>query len=142
MYRLLLCVAVLVATVRCSAADPADLGSCFESAYGSAAFVKLDERNKRVFLAWPGTALPSKEETSALVRKAESCVLGQPRWAGVYSLSVFSERKFAGYKTDDSILPFVKSGEWDGAYLIEYDRATTELTTLPLVDPQSIQLVP
>jgi len=56
------------------------------------------------------------------------------------SLSVFSDKKLAGYKDEPNIIPFHKTDEWSKGYLAEYDAASKTLTLNPVTHPEEIKL--
>ena len=53
------------------------------------------------------------------------------KWGRTWSVSFFSDRKYAGYKHDDNMQRFVRDGSWARAYLGEYERVEGKLTLHP-----------
>ncbi|WP_299438088.1 hypothetical protein [uncultured Rhodospira sp.] len=117
--------------VGCDRLNAADIIPCLEEAYGRDAVVRLDDRNARVFLVWPAERNLDTTGVLAFVHDADTCFRPHPDWAETYSVSLFSARRFAGYKTEPDILPLVKDGTWIPAYLAEFDRGSRTLTFHP-----------
>ena len=134
-YRLISVGCFALALLGCATRETsAGLHGCLESQYGKT-LVRTDGDNHRIFLTWTSATTPDRDGLVALLRRAESCMEADPQWAEQYSISVFSAAKYAGYMTEERILPLVKSGEWEQAYLAEFDRATGILTFSPVVSP-------
>jgi len=96
-------------------------------------FVRMDEQNKRFFIIRSRLDI---EATWILVKKNQQFLDRYFQdWSHRWALSIFSNRKFAGYKDNPALLPFVQSGEWARGYLAEYDAATGILTLDPATKP-------
>jgi hypothetical protein len=98
----------------------------------SAKIVQVDDRNERVFVV---TSL-DKINTVAKARKVllslqETLKHCRAKWGRTWSVSFFSDRKYAGYKHDDKMQRFVRDGSWARAYLGEYERVEGKLTLHP-----------
>ncbi|KAA5605739.1 hypothetical protein F1188_08930 [Roseospira marina] len=126
---------VSIAVFGCDDLEAADLTACLTAAYGAEAVVRLDDVNTRVFLVWPEDRPLETPDVVAFLRQAETCLGADPDWAGAYSISLFAKRKFAGYKTEPEMRPFVKAGAWPAAYLAEFDRAAGTLRYYPARTP-------
>lgn len=94
--------------------------------------VRVDERNERLFVEASELDVTSPEAAKTLIQGAESYIHAcRTAWTTKWSVSVFSDRKYAGYKDEQSLLPHVQSGAWQQAYLAEYDRADGSLVLFP-----------
>jgi hypothetical protein len=107
----------------------------------SAKIVQMDERNERAFVV---TSL-DKINTVAKARRLLSSLQGtlkqcRPDWGNMWSVSFFSDAKYAGYKHDDKMKPFVRDGTWSRAYLGEYERVEGKLTLHP-ADPNRLKFL-
>ncbi|MGH1342067.1 MAG: hypothetical protein ACRBN8_10975 [Nannocystales bacterium] len=118
---------------------PSNIDACLRAEYGDA-LARTDAANHRAFLVWD--TVPEDDAITALVARARHCMAANAGWAESYSVSVFSHARFAGYMTEAHIMPLVESGDWDSAYLAEYDHAARQLTLMPLVDPREVALDP
>jgi len=65
----------------------------------------------------------------------------RPSWAESWSVSLFSDAKFAAYKTEPQVRRFVEDGSWSSAYLGEYDASSEKLTLYPS-DPEKTRTSP
>lgn len=98
----------------------------------SAKIVQMDERNERAFVV----TSPDRINTVAKARRVllslqETLKQCRPSWGNMWSVSFFSDAKYAGYKHDDKMKPFVRDGSWSRAYLGEYERVEGKLTLHP-----------
>jgi len=109
---------------------------CAKSAIGTASLVRVDEEQQRFFIQKPQATL---ETLKPLISKIQSC-LNNHAWQNKWSLSVFSDKKLAGYKDEPNIIPFHKNDEWSKGYLAEYDAASKTLTLNPMNHPEEIKL--
>ncbi|MBV1856912.1 MAG: hypothetical protein KUG77_00775 [Nannocystaceae bacterium] len=116
---------------------PRNIDACLSAEYGDA-LARTDAANHRAFLVWK--AVPERDGITALVTRARHCMTADTGWAESYSISVFSHARFAGYMTEAHIMPLVESGDWDSAYLAEYDHAARQLTLMPLIAPEEVAL--
>jgi len=97
-----------------------------------AKIVRIDDRNERVFVI----AKADQINTSAKARKLllplqASLRQCRPGWGRKWAVSLFSEAKYAGYKSDDNMAALVANGSWAKAYLAEYERQTQRLILNP-----------
>lgn len=107
----------------------------------SAKVVQIDERNERIFVV----TSPDKINTVAKARKVlfalqETLRQCRPQWKRSWSVSFFSDSKYAGYKHDDNLQTFVRDGSWARAYLGEYERVEGKLTLHP-AEPKRIKFL-
>jgi len=70
-----------------------------------------------------------KTVVACAARVFESMQLEEDVWC----LSIFSEPRFAGWKHEERIMPYVEDGTWPTAYLGEYCSKTGVLVRYPLV---------
>ena len=107
----------------------------------AAKIVQIDERNERAFVV----TSPDKINTVTKARKVllavqETLKQCRPKWGNTWSVSFFSDPKYAGYKHEDNMKPFVRDGSWSSAYLGEYERVEGKLTLHP-ADPKRIKFL-
>jgi len=101
--------------------------------------VRFDDAGKRVFVSAQlkeiATARTARSFFQSLQHTVEKC---RPSWGKDWSVSVFSEATYAGYKDDPQLQEFVKDGRWSHAYVGEYDRTSQKLTLNPQ-DPKKMK---
>jgi hypothetical protein len=99
---------------------------------GAAQIVRIDDRNERLFVIAQvnqiNTAAKARRLLLSLQASVKQC---RPDWGKTWSVSFFSDLKYAGYKHDDNMAPFVRDGSWSKAYLGEYERQTGKLIMNP-----------
>jgi hypothetical protein len=110
----------------------ADASTCFTAASPFEAPVRIDERNQRLFVV-ARRPQPGAERLRAAFAELAPCL--RAPGMGTWKISLFSDRRFAGYKDEPSIKAYVRSGEWAVGYLGEYDGASRVLTLDPLTRP-------
>ena len=107
----------------------------------SAQIVHVDDRNERVFVVTSldkiNTAAKARKVLLSLQQTLKQC---RAKWGRTWSVSFFSDRKYAGYKHDDNMQPFVRDGSWSRAYLGEYERVEGKLTLHP-ADPTRLKFL-
>lgn len=89
--------------------------SCIENVSGYLV-VKVDSLNHRFFAIQQEKNKKNKQE---LLTKFSECFINTP-WEGDWNISLFSEKKFAGYKDQNDIIPYHKGNQWAAAYLAEF----------------------
>ncbi|SRR5260370_20289766 len=95
--------------------------------------LRVDKQNKRLFVEGSETSVNSQTTIDSYLRKLDRVItMCDPSWTADWSLSVFSNPKLTGYKTDSELSAAVENGDWGRAYIAEYDRSTQVLTILPL----------
>lgn len=122
----LVLVALLASVQSCAEEKPVDVAKCFAEKTGMQV-AKVDQRNHRIF------AIPEQRTEEAIISQIESseeCFRGSS-WSGDWSISLFAEEKYAGYKDEKHIIPYHQNNEWAEAYLGEYDGAEKVYTGLP-----------
>lgn len=107
----------------------------------SAKVVQLDERNERIFVV----TSPDKINTVAKARRVllalqETLRQCRPQWGRSWSVSFFSDSKYAGYSHDDNLQTYVRDGTWARAYLGEFERVEGKLTLHP-AEPRRIKFL-
>lgn len=107
----------------------------------AAKIVQVDERNERVFVVTSldkiNTAAKARKVLLSVQQTLKQC---RPGWRNTWSASFFSDPKYAGYKHDDNMKPFVRNGSWSRAYLGEYERVEGKLTLHP-ADPKNLKFL-
>ena len=101
--------------------------------------VRFDDAGKRVFV-WAhekeiATTRKAQSFFQSLQQTVEKC---RPSWGKDWSVSVFSETVYAGYKDEPQLQEFLKDGRWSRAYVGEYDRRSQKLTLNPQ-DPKKVR---
>ena len=110
--------------------------NCAKNAISKDSLVRVDEEQQRFFIQKTQATV---DMLRPLITKIQSC-LNDHTWQNKWSLSVFSEKKLAGYKDEPNIIPFHKNDEWSKGYLAEYDAASKTLTLNPVTHPTEIDL--
>lgn len=119
-------VALLFSVQSCAEEQQVNVAECFENSAGMKV-AKVDERNHRIF------AVPeqqSREELVSQIELSEKCFKNSD-WSVDWSISLFKNAKYAGYKDEKHIIPYHKNDEWTKAYLGEYDGASRTYTEFP-----------
>jgi len=124
-----------VFSISCIAQPVNKFSSCVEEELNTNV-VRMDERNHRLFLA-DKTILASdlKDNLYQIARCFDNTT-----WNKDWALSVFSETKYAGYKDEETIIPYHKDNRWAQSYRFEYDHQTRTLTLNPATKPEKILL--
>ncbi len=95
--------------------------------------LRVDKQNKRLFIEGTETSVIERARIDSYLEKLDQAIgTCEPSWTATWSLSVFSNPKLAGYKTDSTLAGAVENGDWGRAYVAEYDRSTQLLTIFPL----------
>jgi hypothetical protein len=109
------------------------------SSVAGAGVVRFDDAGKRLFVSAQlkeiATARKARSFFQPLQQTVEKC---RPSWGKDWSVSVFSEATYAGYKDEPQLQEFVKDGRWSRAYVGEYDRTSQKLTLNPQ-DPKKMK---
>jgi len=123
-----------ISTTSCAATtNSASTKKCVEKVLG-VDVVRVDDRNHRFFIA------SKKIDASAIkgnIAGLEEC-FKSTEWQQDWSLSVFTEAKYAGYKDEPNIIQYHKNNLWAKAYLLEYDHANKSLIKNPAVNPKQV----
>lgn len=121
-----------VSTASCAATTSSiSTTKCVEKVLG-VDVVKVDDRNHRFFIA---SKIVDASAIKGNITGLEEC-FKNTEWQQVWSLSVFAEAKYAGYKDEANIIQYHKDNLWAKAYLLEYDHANRSLTKNPAVNPK------
>jgi hypothetical protein len=64
-----------------------------------------------------------------------------PGWSPQWSLSFFSSKRYAGYRDEQPLRPYVVSGEWMNAYVAEYDHAARKLVRFPVHPEKRMEIL-
>lgn len=98
----------------------------------SAKIVRIDDRNERIFVIARVDQLNTTAKARKLLLPLEASLKQcRPNWGRTWAVSFFSEAKYAGYKSDESVAALVANGSWAKAYLGEYERQTQRLVLNP-----------
>ncbi len=120
----------------CSNLVQVDPISCAKDSIGKKYLVKIDESQKRFFITQENLNV---EELKMIIRNVGRC-LSHHTWSKKWSLSVFSDKKLAGYKDDPQVIRFHKDEEWTKGYLAEYDSVSGRLILNPVFKPMTSEL--
>jgi hypothetical protein len=94
--------------------------------------VKFDDAAKRVFVRGQVTEIATSRKAQSFFRPLQQIVQTcRPSWRKGWSMSVFSESTYAGYKDEPQLQELVRDGRWGRAYVGEYDRASQKLILNP-----------
>jgi len=100
--------------------------SCVENVAGFE-IVRVDDKNHRYFVVQDsGTSLSDKE----LIKKLSVCFI-KTDWNNDWSVSLFSEKEFAGYIDEPTIIPLHSGNQWAKAYLAEYNGSESSVVKYP-----------
>lgn len=110
----------------CSANDLSPARSCVENVSGFK-IVRADDENHRYFVTQENISTLSDKE---LLTKLSKCFV-KTDWIKDWSISLFSEKRFAGYVDEPTIIPLHKGNQWAEAYLAEYNGAKNSVTKYP-----------
>ncbi len=106
--------------------------ACFTTSGLFEAPIRIDRRNERLFVV-ARQPQAGAERLRAAFAELASCLRGSGM--GNWKVSLFSDRRFAGYKDEAAVNDYVRSGEWAAGYLGEYDGASRILTLDPVTRP-------
>jgi hypothetical protein len=137
---LIILVSILSAPYHAHGGGSAIGSTCAAKIIRHDSLVRIDQDHKRIFIVMKSIKQP---ELKALIQKLESCFTVH-EWNNQWSLSVFSDKRIAGYKDEPNITPFHKKHEWAKGYLAEYSSRTHTLILAPATSPKKIilQLTP
>ena len=110
----------------CSANDLSLVSSCVENTAGFE-IVRVDDKNHRYFVTQENKSTLQDEE---LLTKLSICFI-KTDWSNDWSISLFSEKRFAGYIDEPTIIPLHDGNQWAKAYLAEYNGAENSATKYP-----------
>ena len=110
----------------CSANDLSPVRSCVENVSGFE-IVRVDDKNHRYFVTKESKSTLSDKE---LLAKFSTCFI-KTDWSNDWSISLFSEKRFAGYIDEPTIIPLHRGNQWAEAYLAEYNGAKNTATKYP-----------
>lgn len=96
--------------------------------------VRVDDINHRLFIVSKKTDVPAIKEN---ITDLEKCFV-KSQWQKDWSLSVFTDAKYAGYKDEENIIPHHKNNMWAKAYLLEYGHSNKSLIKEPALNPEQI----
>lgn len=123
----------LFAIITCHILSCAGLsgGPCEPS--GDFVVLKEDVKNRRLFIKAKEEEIKDLDiiitRLKATGKYIEQCKSG---WNDKWSISLFTEKKYASYKDDKSVRSYVIDGSWEKSYLAEYSNRKKLLTRYPL----------
>lgn len=123
-------------TVCNKAATGEDGVQCAVSAIGQEKVVRVHNEQKRFFVV---DSTIDQTTFAKVVARVDSC-LATSDWAEKWSMSVFSDKKLAGYKDEPGIVKYHEGDQWARGYLGEYDSGTGVLTLEPAWSPATIKI--
>lgn len=119
---------VLVSSIGCSVAST----NCDKP--GDLEISRIDERNERIFVIVDSKSLDVPGFVNKLLENAKRYITScKKEWSNGWSVSIFSDAKYSGYKDDPKLRQYVMDGSWEKAYLAEYDNGDMKLTLYPLL---------
>nr|WP_319395073.1 hypothetical protein [uncultured Desulfobacter sp.] len=125
---------VSIFTVSCSAGmNGTPSVTCVENIL-KANVVRVDDINHRFFVVSNTIKASDIKNNLSSLRKCFAGTNWHPDWV----LSVFTDSKYAGYKDEETIIPFHKQNMWAKAYIFEYDQANRSLIQNPATKPENI----
>lgn len=117
-------------SLSCTAQPNNKLSTCVESAL-KVKVARVDDENHRVFIV--GKEVNSDDIKNNL-SSLNKCFLNTS-WKADWSLSLFTDAKFAGYKDEKSIIPYHKNNQWAKSYILEFDNSEKTMIKNPAVSP-------
>jgi hypothetical protein len=100
---------------------------------------RVVDRSERLFVVAGRETVSDLSAMKKLLEQAREYISRcRPGWSSEWSVSVFSEAKYVGYKDEPAIVEFHKDGSWSRAYLAEYDHEKGVLTRYPLLPEQVV----
>lgn len=98
--------------------------------------VRTDEKNKRYFLVDSNF---SEEKIINNITKLRQCFISTD-WSGNWSISLFTEKKYAGYKDENGIVQYHRENKWAKSYQFEYSEKDKQLIYFPAINPEIIYI--
>jgi len=103
---------------------------------------RVDDRNERLFVIASESDIAGPTKIEKIVEGAGSYIAACRRdWSSKWSVSAFSDKKYAAYKDEPQVAPYIENGEWQKAYLAEYDNSDASLVRFPLQPTRRVQTV-
>jgi len=133
----LLVSSVVLFAVACNSSGDNGI-DCASNAIGKDSLVRVHKEQQRFFIQEQQV---THENLRPVIAKISAC-LKNHEWKEKWSLSVFSDKKLAGYKDEPNIIPFHNNDEWSKGYLAEFDASSHILTLNPVVKPETIEVSP
>lgn len=93
--------------------------------------VRIDEKNHRLFVV-PNQ--PSQEAIISRLNSSAEC-FKKSSWSNDWSVSLFINKKYAGYKDEPKIIEYHQNNEWAKAYIGEFDGPSKTYTKSPALKP-------
>lgn len=109
--------ALFVASCSTLESDASSGIECVKSAFNEEQLVRVHEEQKRLFFVMNPF---QREKAVDTINTITEC-LKHSQWERLWSLSVFSEKRYAGYKDEPEIIQFHKNDMWSKGYIAEYD---------------------
>ena len=136
-------IVITLAVISVSQASYSDqIESCLSAKMGKSMYFDVDNKNRRIFVVLEIVELPTAELFQPIIYKANLCLSDKEFWKDKYSISFFSSKEHAGYKTEEKNIKGVMSGEWSNSYLAEYTLTLHKTNVIQLSNFfQSIQVM-
>jgi hypothetical protein len=84
----------------------------------SVEILRVDDRSQSVFIAARLDQIDTFTKAQKLLSSVQDALKDcHPAWKNSWSVSFFTEQKFAGYKTESDVEPSVRDGSWFRAYI-------------------------
>lgn len=119
-------ITLLFSAIGYSQEAPKTLSKCFEQKT-NLVVVRVDENNKRLFVI--SKKLP-ENQFKEILPLSEICFKDTP-WKTEWSISIFTDKKFAGYKNESDIIPYHKGNIWAQSYIGEYEGKNKRYMSYP-----------
>lgn len=138
--KIVLLFALASFTGLCSAVEAgADSGiECVKNSFTEDELVKIHGEQKRFFFVME----PFQQEKMIDAIRTITVCLKRSCWEKRWSLSVFSDKKYAGYKDEPEIIQFHNNNLWSKGYRAEYDSQSHRLTLNPALEPVVVPIHP
>lgn len=97
--------------------------------------VRVDNKNQRLFVVNKNL---TPEIFGSQLKSIKLC-LNNSEWTDDWAISVFTEKKYAGYKDERNIIPLHKDNEWAKGYKLEYLNSRERIIITPAINPKEIK---
>src|SRR5262245_60229666 len=101
--------------------------------------VRIDENGKRVFIHMQSEQIATMKKARSILSAVQDAVVKcRSSWGNTWSVSFFTEPKYAGNKDKQQLLDSISNSNWAQSYIGEYDRQSYKLTLNPS-NPQKLK---
>jgi hypothetical protein len=103
---------------------------------------KVDESNSRLFVHADEDTFSALDSTCEVINKVKSYITANKQsWGNDWSVSFFSDAKYAYYKDDAAVMPYHHSGLWQENYIAEYNNTDKLLITFPAISEKGKRMI-